>query len=268
MGQHKKLSFSNVIWEVVGGELLSTHVKIETPQDKNILQACVESSLRVTWVGWWQGKPWEESFPPSSTSSSLPCRWILGIISVIYFSKDGNFVSRIPKTIWQRLIIPGQPGRHRLLVLPDSIHLRRSFSGEPTYFTLRRLSRYIHSLPGCLLRCPDHSVFHLLCRDWRGATAEVSQYITAILSWTKTNNILARDLFELFLFSISGSPLGDVTTSIRKCWRWTWLLSFPFIQWFFPGLPSVFLCSLAPPSPSSPVWSSSSPPSTGTGATS
>ena len=108
---------------------------------ENIVQVCVASSLQVTWEGWWQVKPWEESFLLSSTSSSSPCRWLLGIVFVIYFSKDGDFVSRIPKTIWQRFIIPGEPGRHRLLVLPDSIHLRCSFSGEkPAHFTFYNIS--------------------------------------------------------------------------------------------------------------------------------
>ena len=74
-----------------------------------------------------------------------------------------------------QLSIPGQSRGHRLLVLPDRIHLCSSFSGETRKHILRRSSLFF---PGCLLRCPDHSVFHFLCRDSRGTTTQVGSRIS------------------------------------------------------------------------------------------
>ena len=74
-----------------------------------------------------------------------------------------------------QLSIPGQSRGHRLLVLPDRIHLCSSFFGETRKHILRRSSLFF---PGCLLRCPHHSVFHFLCRDSRGTTTQVGSRIS------------------------------------------------------------------------------------------
>ena len=145
----------------------------------------------------------------------------LGLFLSSIFPKMAILSRGFQKPFDKGLYIPGEPGRHRLLVLPDSIHLRRSFSGEkPAHFTVYNISTRCQ-VAYCAVQTTQFFTFYA----GTGGGPQLRSPNTSLQScpanqiWTKTNDILARDLFELFLFSISGSPLGDVTTSIRKCWR-------------------------------------------------
>ena len=98
-------------------------------------------------------------------------------------------------------------------MLPDSIHLRCSLSGETGTFHFEYIF-YRPQVAYCAVQTTQFFTFY-------AGTAGGPQLRFAEISEdsSKNDNISARDEFKLSLFSISGSPLGDVTTSIRKCWR-------------------------------------------------